>query len=276
MADTADWTSATRTLLTDRRTTTHNGIPVALRQSGRGAERCPAAARSLPSGSREGEEMAEFEVEGTTFLNWNIRVQAHNEGEAREEAQRIAGRIDVPSSLARSTWPSTSFGDPESRTPGSDHGPGALLRGSGHVGRAGHRARLHAVRERSPRHTPGQPHVPSMRSGEGLCPASAGTRLPDGRVSYRQGVPDDESTEPPTPEQKAALLRRHHVEKVPVSTICDEEELQPSVFYDWQRELFERAATCWATPRRAARAVASRSWRRRSRRSRPSWRGRTR
>lgn len=44
--------------------------------------------------------MAEFEVEGTTFLNWKIRVQAHNEGEAREEAQRIAGRIDVPSSLA--------------------------------------------------------------------------------------------------------------------------------------------------------------------------------
>ncbi len=29
------------------------------------------------------------------------------------------------------------------------------------------------------------------------CPASAGTRLPDSRVSYRQGVLDDESTEPP-------------------------------------------------------------------------------
>jgi hypothetical protein len=43
--------------------------------------------------------MAEFEVVGTTFLNWRIRIQAHNEGEAREEAQRIAGGIGIPSSL---------------------------------------------------------------------------------------------------------------------------------------------------------------------------------
>lgn len=45
-----------------------------------------------------------------------------------------------------------------------------------------------------------------------------------------------------SPEEKAALLRRHHVDKVPVTTICEEAGLQPSVFYHWQRELFERAA----------------------------------
>ncbi len=44
-------------------------------------------------------------------------------------------------------------------------------------------------------------------------------------------------------QQKAALLKRHHVEKVPVSTVCDENKLQPSVFYHWQRQLFENAAT---------------------------------
>lgn len=38
------------------------------------------------------------------------------------------------------------------------------------------------------------------------------------------------------------MLRRHHVDKVPVTTICEEAGLQPSVFYHWQRELFERAA----------------------------------
>jgi transposase len=43
-------------------------------------------------------------------------------------------------------------------------------------------------------------------------------------------------------EEKAALLRRHHVDKVPVATICAEHNLQPSVFYNWQRELFERAS----------------------------------
>jgi transposase len=45
-----------------------------------------------------------------------------------------------------------------------------------------------------------------------------------------------------SPEAKAALLRRHHIDKVPVTTICEEAGLQPSVFYHWQRELFERAA----------------------------------
>jgi transposase-like protein len=45
-----------------------------------------------------------------------------------------------------------------------------------------------------------------------------------------------------SPEEKAALLRRHHIDKVPVTTICEEAGLQPSVFYHWQRELFERAA----------------------------------
>jgi len=44
-------------------------------------------------------------------------------------------------------------------------------------------------------------------------------------------------------EQKAALLKRHHLEKIPVSTVCDENKLQPSVFYGWQRQLFENAAT---------------------------------
>jgi transposase-like protein len=45
-----------------------------------------------------------------------------------------------------------------------------------------------------------------------------------------------------SPEEKAALLKRHHIDKVPVTTICTEAGLQPSVFYHWQRELFERAA----------------------------------
>lgn len=42
-----------------------------------------------------------------------------------------------------------------------------------------------------------------------------------------------------TAEQKAAILRRHHVDKVPVSQLCEEEGLQPSVFYYWQKQAFE-------------------------------------
>ena len=42
-----------------------------------------------------------------------------------------------------------------------------------------------------------------------------------------------------TPEQKAAILKRHLVDKVPVSDVCEENKIQPSVFYEWQRQLLE-------------------------------------
>ncbi len=44
-------------------------------------------------------------------------------------------------------------------------------------------------------------------------------------------------------EQKAAVLKRHHLEKVPVSDLCDENKLQPSVFYGWQRQFFANEST---------------------------------
>ncbi len=44
-----------------------------------------------------------------------------------------------------------------------------------------------------------------------------------------------------TAAQKAAILKRHHADKVPVSQVCEEEGIQPSLFYYWQRQLFENA-----------------------------------
>jgi len=52
-----------------------------------------------------------------------------------------------------------------------------------------------------------------------------------------------------TPEQKAALLQRHLVDKVPVSEICNEEKLQPSVFYGWLKTLLTNAPQALASPR---------------------------
>jgi transposase len=42
-----------------------------------------------------------------------------------------------------------------------------------------------------------------------------------------------------TTEQKAAIVRRHLVDKVPVSDLCDEYKIQPSVFYGWLRHAME-------------------------------------
>lgn len=49
-----------------------------------------------------------------------------------------------------------------------------------------------------------------------------------------------------TPEEKVRILKRHLVDKVPVSTLCDELGLQPTVFYRWQTEFFERGALAFA------------------------------
>jgi len=45
-----------------------------------------------------------------------------------------------------------------------------------------------------------------------------------------------------TPEQKVAIVRRHLIEKVPVSDLCDEHKIQPTQYYNWQKQLFENAA----------------------------------
>jgi transposase len=48
-----------------------------------------------------------------------------------------------------------------------------------------------------------------------------------------------------TPEEKVAILRRHLVEVVPISDLCDERGLQPTVFYRWQKEFFENGAAAF-------------------------------
>ena len=56
-----------------------------------------------------------------------------------------------------------------------------------------------------------------------------------------------------TPEQKAALLRQHLVDKKPVSEICSAAEIQPSVFYKWERDLLESAPSLFANRRSPSR-----------------------
>jgi transposase-like protein len=55
-----------------------------------------------------------------------------------------------------------------------------------------------------------------------------------------------------TPDQKAEILRRHLVDKVPVSDLCDEYKLQPTVFYGWHRQLVENMTRALQGPSREA------------------------
>ena len=55
-----------------------------------------------------------------------------------------------------------------------------------------------------------------------------------------------------TSAEKAAIVRRHLVDKVPVSDLCDELGLQPTQIYTWQKQLFENAALAFERPGRQA------------------------
>lgn len=51
-----------------------------------------------------------------------------------------------------------------------------------------------------------------------------------------------------TSEDKVKALRRHLVEKVPISDLCEELGIQPTQFYRWQQTLFENAPSALERP----------------------------
>ena len=46
-------------------------------------------------------------------------------------------------------------------------------------------------------------------------------------------------------EEKVAILKRHLVDNIAVSDLCDEHDLHPNVFYRWQRQFFEGGAAAF-------------------------------
>ncbi len=53
-----------------------------------------------------------------------------------------------------------------------------------------------------------------------------------------------------TAEEKVTILKRHLVEKTPVSDLCDELGLNPTVFYNWQKLFFQNGAAALARMRK--------------------------
>jgi transposase len=48
-----------------------------------------------------------------------------------------------------------------------------------------------------------------------------------------------------TSPEKVAILRRHLIDRLPVSDLCDEYKLPPSLFYAWQKLFFENGAAAF-------------------------------
>ena len=44
-----------------------------------------------------------------------------------------------------------------------------------------------------------------------------------------------------TSQEKATIVKRHLLEGTAVSSLCNEFQIKPTLFYQWQRQLFENA-----------------------------------
>jgi transposase len=54
-----------------------------------------------------------------------------------------------------------------------------------------------------------------------------------------------------TAQEKVAIVKRHLLEGVAISTVCDEFQINPTLFYQWQRQLFENAHFAFDNGRKA-------------------------
>ena len=54
-----------------------------------------------------------------------------------------------------------------------------------------------------------------------------------------------------TAEQKVALLREHFLDKVPVSDLCEKHGIGVTLFYSWQKLLFENAHLAFENGRKS-------------------------
>jgi len=46
-------------------------------------------------------------------------------------------------------------------------------------------------------------------------------------------------------KEKVKILRRHLIDRIPVSDICNEIGISPTIFYKWQKEFFENGAVAF-------------------------------
>lgn len=51
--------------------------------------------------------------------------------------------------------------------------------------------------------------------------------------------------------EKVAILKRHLLDKVPVSDLCDEYDLYPNQFYAWLKEFFENGHAAFDNGRKS-------------------------
>ena len=48
-----------------------------------------------------------------------------------------------------------------------------------------------------------------------------------------------------TPEQKVQILRRHLLDRISISAVCEENQIHPTQFYQWQKQFFDNGGAAF-------------------------------
>lgn len=107
---------------------------------------------------------------------------------------------------------------------------------------------------------PGRPYADLLQQGEELQITDGWMSCLSWKWRKRSSVKIaertyEEGTEAFHSRKKIAILGRHLVDKVPVSELCEALSLRPTVFYRWQKELFENGAAAFQSQERPQRQV---------------------
>jgi transposase-like protein len=76
-----------------------------------------------------------------------------------------------------------------------------------------------------------------------------------------------------SPHEKVAVVKRHLLERVPISAICEELKISPNMFYRWPQELFENAHLSFETDRKSKAIEATKDRRSQDRKTSPALKG---
>ena len=60
-----------------------------------------------------------------------------------------------------------------------------------------------------------------------------------------------------TGQQKVEIVKRHLVDGVTISELCEEYKIQPTQFYTWQKQLFENGEKAFERKTKSPKASAS-------------------
>jgi transposase len=68
-------------------------------------------------------------------------------------------------------------------------------------------------------------------------------------LGMAEEAPMEKSRRQFSPHQKVAILRQHLIEQIPISELCEKHQIQPTLFYQWQRQFFENGAAAFERER---------------------------